>query len=900
MHPTTSEQIREAFLDYFEEHRHQRVPSSSLIPYNDDTLLLVNAGMVQFKDVFLGLESRPYQRAATSQKCMRVSGKHNDLENVGPSPRHHTFFEMLGNFSFGDYFKKGAIQFAYDFLTKVVQLPPDRLYYTVFQDDDDAYGYWTKDMGIAPERVYRMGESTNFWSMGDVGPCGPTSEVHYDWGPEACTCGDPNCSVLLDNGCDRWLEIWNLVFMEFNQDEDGVRTLLPKPGIDTGMGLERIVSVVQQQPINYDTDLFMPIMDRVQTLLGHSDAERVQYQTGYRVIADHSRAAAFLVADGVRPGPAGAGYVLRMVIRRAYRFGREIGFGGPFLVEVAQAVIDKMGDVYPELRSRSSLIASTIRLEEVQFIATLDRALGELNRALAALDAAGKKELSGSEAFYLKSTLGLPFEVTRDICIERGYTVDETSYLHAEEEHRKISQGKISEAVYADEAEHYATVLAQLQQRGTLPESGVVYDPYGEMTRSTQVLAILHDKELVETAPEGEEVGIVLAETPFYVEAGGQISDTGTIIASSGWQARVDDVRRPVSGLTVHRATIVSGSARVGSAVQASVDSQRRWSIMRNHTATHLLHNALRTHLGGHVHQAGSLVAPDRLRFDFTHDAAITPEQLDKITDTVNQTILASYPIDIAFKPYTQAIAEGATALFGEKYGDVVRTVTCGDHENFWSYELCGGTHVENTAQIGSFLIASESSAAAGVRRIEALTGFGAGAYAREHIALLDRIARTLHTPADAAEQKVLDLKEQVKQLNREVQKLRQQVMTRQAERLTGRVQEVAGVKVLAERVDAADVNGMRIMADDLRNKLGSGIVVLGAVINSKPMLIAATTPDVVKQGGHAGQLVRALAPTIGGGGGGRPDMAQAGGRDVSKLDAALAAVPAAVGEQLS
>ncbi|HEY53225.1 MAG TPA: alanine--tRNA ligase [Caldilineae bacterium] len=900
MRPTTSEQIREAFLDYFEEHGHQRVPSSSLIPYNDDTLLLVNAGMVQFKDVFLGLESRPYQRAATSQKCMRVSGKHNDLENVGPSPRHHTFFEMLGNFSFGDYFKKGAIQYAYDFLTKVVGLPPDRLYYTVFQDDDDAFGYWTEDMGIAPERVYRMGESTNFWSMGDVGPCGPTSEIHYDWGPEACTCGDPNCSVLLDNGCDRWLEIWNLVFMEFNQDEDGVRTLLPKPGIDTGMGLERIVGVVQQQPVNYDTDLFTPIMDRVQALLGHSDAERKQHQTGYRVIADHSRAAAFLVADGVRPGSTGAGYVLRMVIRRAYRFGRKIGFDGPFLVDVIQAVIAKMGDAYPELRNRSSLIANTVRLEEEQFIITLDRALGELNRALADLDAAGERELPGSVAFYLKSTLGLPFEVTRDICIERGYTVDEAGYFEAEEKHRKISQGKISDAIYADEAEHYAAVLAQLQQRGTLPESGVAYDPYGSTTRATQVLAILHDGELVETAQEGAEVEIVLAETPFYVEAGGQISDTGTITAQSGWQARVHDVRRPVSGLTVHRSTIVTGPARVGSAVQAAVDKERRWSIMRNHTATHLLHNALRTHLGGHVHQAGSLVAPDRLRFDFTHDAPLTPEQLRKITDTVNQAILASYPLDITYKPYKQAIAEGATALFGEKYGDVVRTVTCGDHENFWSYELCGGTHVENTAQIGFFIIASEGSVAAGVRRIEALTGFGAEAYALDRIAMLDRIARVLNSPAEAAEQKALDLKEQTKQLNREVQKLRQQVMTRQAEQLTGRVQEVAGVKVLAERVDAADVNGMRIMADDLRNKLGSGIVVLGAVINDKPMLIAAATPDVIEQGGHAGQLVRALAPIIGGGGGGRPNMAQAGGQDISKLDDALAAALAAVEKQFS
>ncbi len=589
-----------------------------------------------------------------------------------------------------------------------------------------------------------------------------------------------------------------------------------------------------------------------------------------------------------------------MVIRRAYRFGRKIGFDGPFLVDVAQAVVDKMGDVYPELRNRHSLIASTIRLEEEQFIDTLDRAMGELNSALANLDAAGETELSGSEAFYLKSTLGLPFEVTRDICLERGYTVDEAGYFEADVEHRSASQGKISDATFALGAEQYANVLAQLQQRGTVPESGIVYDPYGPLCRDTQVLAILRDGALVETAAEGEEVEIVLAETPFYVEAGGQVSDTGTITAASGWQAQVDDVRRPVSGLSVHRSTIVAGPARVGSAVQASVDEQRRWSIMRNHTATHLLHNALRTHLGGHVHQAGSLVAPDRLRFDFTHDAAITPEQLDKITHTVNQAILASYPLNITYKPYTQAISEGATALFGEKYGDVVRTITCGDKKDFWSYELCGGTHVENTSQIGPFIIASESSAAAGVRRIEALTGFGAETYAQERMVMLERVAQALNTPADSVEQKVLDLKEQVKQLNREVQKLRQQVMTRQAASIVDGTQEVAGVKLLAERVDVADVNGMRIMADDLRNKLGSGIVVLGAVINDKPMIIAAATPDVVKQGGHAGKLVQALAPIIGGGGGGRPDMAQAGGRDASKLDDALAAAPAAVEKQLS
>ncbi len=895
MRPFTSDQIREAFLEFFEEHSHQRVPSSSLIPYNDDTILLTNAGMVQFKDTFLGLESRPYQRAATAQKCMRVSGKHNDLENVGPSPRHHTFFEMLGNFSFGDYFKRDAIRFAYEFLTGVLELDPDRLYYTVFQNDDDAFGYWTQDMGIDPARVYRMGEKTNFWSMGDVGPCGPTSEVHYDWGREACTCGRPDCSVFIDNGCERWLEIWNLVFMQFNQDANGVRTPLPKPGIDTGMGLERIVSVVQGARANYETDLFTPILNHIQALLGHSDAERRQHDVGYRVIADHARAAAFLIADGVRPGPVGAPYVLRTVIRRAYRFGKNIGFSGPFLAQVCEAVIAKMGGVYTELVDRRNLITRTVTLEEEQFIATLDRAEGELRRTLDELSAQGETEVPGQRAFDLKSTLGLPFEVTRDICHERGFSIDEAGYKAAEEAHRRISQGKLSEAVFAAGAEQYVRALEQLQRRGLLPETGVDYDPYGPLSRATQLIGILRRGELVEQAAAGDEVDLILVETPFYVAAGGQVSDSGRI-SGRDWEAQVMDMHRPVSAMIVHRAALVAGAARVGDSVTAAVDADRRWHIMRNHTATHLLHEALRIHLGREVHQAGSLVAPDRLRFDFTHDAALSPEQLDRIAATVNQAILAAYPLKITHKPFKEALAEGATALFTEKYGEIVRTVFLGDciesveigSHDFCSRELCGGTHVDNTAQIGSFFIASEGSAAAGVRRIEALTGAGAEAFARARQAIVDRLARDLNAPADAVEDKVVELKEQIADLTREVHRLRQQAISRQAEKLIAGAQTIAGVKVLATRVEVADLNGMRLMADDLRNKLGSGVVVLGAVFDDKPALITAATADVVQRGVNAGALAKTLGPLIGGSGGGRPDMAQAGGKDADKLNEAL------------
>ena len=905
MRPTTSEQIREAFLDFFEEHRHQRVASSSLIPYNDDTILLTNAGMVQFKDVFLGLETRPYSRATTSQKCMRVSGKHNDLENVGPSPRHHTFFEMLGNFSFGDYFKREAIRFAYEFLTIVVGLDPERLFYTVYQDDDFAFGVWTDDLGIAPQRVFRMGDKTNFWSMGDIGPCGPTSEVHFDWGADACTCGRPDCSVFIDNGCGRWLEIWNLVFMQYNQDANGVRTPLPKPGIDTGMGLERMVSVVQNTPINYETDLFAPILDRVQALLGHTSTQRQHFQTGYRVIADHARAAAFLVADGVRPGPAGAGYVLRLVIRRAFRYGRKIGFSGPFLAQVCEGVIAKMGGVYPELVDRSSLIARTVTLEEEQFIATLDRAQGELDRALEEMAASGATVLAGALAFDLKATHGMPLEVTRDICLERGFTVDEIGFHEAETEHKRLSQGKISEAVYAAGIEQYATILNKLQQRGALPESGLEYNPYGALVRSTQLVGIIANGELVEAAgilpasassmpaASGQTVELILAETPFYVGSGGQVSDAG-VIRGANWTASVSDVARPVSALVIHRATLMEGVAHVGDSVEAAVDVDRRWSIMRNHTATHLLHEALRIHLGREVHQAGSLVAPDRLRFDFTYDSAVTPDEMDRIAETVNQAILAAYPLQIEQKPLKQALAEGATALFGEKYGEVVRTVVLGDcgpdSRSFCSYELCGGTHVQNTAQIGSFVIASEGSAAAGVRRVEALTGVGAETFARDRLAIVQRLALSLHVPADALETKVQDLKEQIVEMSRELTRLRQQALSRQADRLSTAPQEVKGVKVLATRVEAPDINAMRLMTDDLRNKLGSGVVVLGAVLNDKPTLIIAVTPDVIQRGVSADRLVRALSPMIGGGGGGRPDIAQAGGKDSSQLDAALAA----------
>ncbi len=887
MPPLTSDQIREAFLKFFEEHGHRRVPSSSLIPYNDKTILLTNAGMVQFKDVFLGLETRPYTRATTAQKCMRVSGKHNDLENVGPSPRHHTFFEMLGNFSFGDYFKAEAIRYAYTFLTSVLKLDPDRLYYTVHAEDEEAFKLWTESMGIDPARVYRMGDKTNFWSMGDVGPCGPTSEIHYDWGPQACTCGRPDCSVALDNGCERWLEIWNLVFMQYNQDADGRRTLLPRPGIDTGMGLERIAGVVQGTPINYETDLFRPLLDRIQALRAHTAAERQQHMVAYRVIADHARAAAFLIADGVRPGPTGAGSVARTVIRRAFYYGRRIGFEGPFLAQVTDAVVARMGDVYPELRQRQALITQIVTQEEEQFLTTLERGRRELDRLLAELAARGDTVLPGDRAFDLKSTYGLPIQLTRDICHERGYEVDMAAYEAAEAEHRRRSQAGVGLIAFAANAEHYIAALERLQESGLLPESGLVYDPYSALQRSTHVVAMLTPTGMVEHATG--EVELVLAATPFYATAGGQVADTGRIVAGD-WEATVVDVNRPVAGLIVHRCQVTRGTARVGDPVEAIVDAERRHHIMRNHTATHLLHEALRMHLGRDVQQRGSLVAPDRLRFDFSYEAPLTAEQIEQIVHTVNQAILAAYPVRIAFKPLEQALAEGATALFGEKYGDEVRTIQLGENGVFWSYELCGGTHVANTAHIGSFYIIGEGSVQAGIRRIEAVTGMGAVNWAFQRQRILDRLGREFNVAPENVEQKVVELKTQLTDLHREIDRLRQQLVAKQATALAANAQTVDGIKFLAQRIEATDVDDMRLMADNLRDRLGTSIVVLGAILNNRPTIIAAATKDVVDRGFRADHLVRALGPIIGGGGGGRADIAQAGGKHPERLDAALAA----------
>jgi alanyl-tRNA synthetase len=895
--PTTSSEIRQAFLDFFAEHDHTPVPSSPLVPIGDETLLFVNAGMVQFKDVFLGLEKRPYLRAASTQKCMRVSGKHNDLDEVGPSPRHHTFFEMLGNFSFGDYFKRGAIHFAWNCLTRVYGISPDRLMITVFLDDEEAMSVWRDEIGLPAERILRMGEETNFWSMGDTGPCGPTSELHYDWGSEACTCREPDCSVALDNGCERWLELWNLVFMQFNQEADGTRLPLPRPGVDTGLGLERLVSVIQGASADYDTDLFQPIMRRVQTMLGHDDAQMQEQETSYRVVADHARAITFLIGDGVLPGNEGRNYILRLVLRRAARHGRLLGFQDPFLADVAQVVIDTMDQAYPEIRERQEFILTTIEHEEERFLRTLDVGLSLLDQQIDELKAAAQTVLPGEDAFRLWDTYGFPLDLTRDIATEHGLVVDMQGYQEALAAQRKRAR---EAAQFGGGQEIDLAVYVEVLDR--LPDGGVNHTYLLSVEAHTQVRAIINQGQLVERAVAGQEVEILLAETPFYVEAGGQVSDAGVIVQDDpepGWEVLVHDTRRPIPGVIVHVGRVSRGTVAVDELALAKIDLDRRWDIARNHTATHILHSELRYLLGNHVRQAGSLVAPDRLRFDFTHPMMLREDELQAIEQAVNDAVFASYPVASHWTSYKQATAEGAMALFGEKYGDEVRVVEIGPKGDAWSKELCGGTHVSNTGEIGIFRVVSEGSVGSGARRIEAVTGRGAQQFIHERLSTLQRAASFLGVPEDEVDRRVLALMDQSSSYQKEIARLREAQARQEFEALLNRVVEVNGVDVLATQVAAADMNTMRQMTDWFRNQLGSGVIVLGAAINGKPNFVAAVTPDLIDRGLHAGRLVKEIARMVGGGGGGKPTLAQAGGRDLAGMRGALARVPDTVRDQL-
>jgi alanyl-tRNA synthetase len=900
MKPTNSIEIRQAFLDYFEEMGHEVVPSSPLPIYDNPTLLFTNAGMNQFVNAFLGKEKRANKRAASAQKCMRVQGKHNDLENVGPSPRHHTYFEMLGNFSFGDYFKEGAIQYAYTFITEICEISADKLIYTVHREDDEAYDIWVNKIGVPAERVLRMGDETNFWMMGEVGPCGPTSEIHYDWGAENCSCDEPDCGVALDNDCDRWLEIWNLVFMQFDQAEDGSRTPLPKPGVDTGMGLERLTAVVEQQPINYETDLFGPAMNRIQELLGDNEEERQSHETGYRVIADHSRAATFLIADGVLPGNVGKGYVLRMIIRRAARYGRSIGFTEPFLSEIASVYIDQMGDFYNEIQRHKDHIFQTVTLEEKRFARTLDGALSQLEGIMAELHHDQESVIPGEIAFNLYATHGLPLEITKDVVNERGFEVDEEGYMLARKAHAEAS-GAGAFGQYETKDDIYGTLLDELISQGYLSTSGVDYDPYSGPRLESEILGIIRNGRLVNNAQVGQEIELVTAATPFYVEAGGEVDDTGTIsLAESIGVMKVIGMSQPATGLIIHRGLIEKGDFVAGNRVNLEVDDQRRWDIRRNHTATHILHKELRRHIGSHVTQQGSLVAPDRLRFDFSHGQSVSDDLLAAIEQSINETILSNQPVSIEFMPKVEATRRGAMALFGEKYGDVVRTIRIGDENEPYSFELCGGLHVEATGDIGIFNFTSEEAVGSGLRRVEAVTGRQAYKLVSERRNLLDRLAKRLNSPVVETENKVASILTENKALQKEMIAIRREQAKNQFESLLGRMEDAAGVSFIATEVRGADAEVLREMADWFRDRVDSGVSVLAATNDNRVILVVAVTEDLTKRGLHAGNIVGKVAKILGGGGGGRPTLAQAGGRDVSKLTQALESVPGIIEESLN
>ncbi len=910
----TSAQVRQSFLDFFEAHGHTIVPSASLVPVDDPTLLFTNAGMNQFKDVFLDFGDRPYTRAADTQKCMRVSGKHNDLDDVGRDGTHHTFFEMLGNWSFGDYYKKEAIAWAWELLTKVYGLPKDRLWATVFKDglgeletDEEAADLWRSETGIDPDHIVYLGRKDNFWEMAEAGPCGPNSEIVLDRGPEACfRQDDPDHACRVEGDCGRFLELWNLVFIQYNRDADGQLHPLPAKHVDTGMGFERLVSILQGVDSNYETDLFMPIIRRVQEMVGHTDAEVEENIVAYRVIADHGRAITFLVGDGVLPGNDGRNYVLRMILRRAARFGRKLGFTAPFLAEVAKVVISSMGPHFPELTNRRQFVLTTVTQEEERFLRTLDLGLARLDEELAALEEKSEGIVPGDVAFRLYDTFGLPLEITRDVAGEHGLGVDEVGYQSAlEQQRRRARQAEVFEFQDEETLTRYRQVLSDLQAQSLLGEGGVEHDPYSITELETKVVAILRDGKPVKSVKEGEQVEVVLPLTCFYVESGGQVSDAGFISAYPSeeeepvWEIEVQDVRRPVPGLIVHSGFVRHGIPRVGDATWAVVDYERRMDIARNHTATHLLHSELRYVLGEHVQQAGSMVAPDRLRFDFTHPAMLTEDELNLVTQSVNDAILVNYPVEVSQEAYQQAIGEGVIALFGEKYGDEVRVLRVGWPGEPFSQELCGGTHVHETGEIGLFHILSEAGVGSGVRRIEAVTGRVAMELLERQVGVLKRAAAYLGGSPEEVDRKALGLLDELQSARKEIARLQEQVARREFETLLDRVQSVGGASLLSARVSAPSMEVLREMTDWFRDRLGSGVVALGAVLGDRPALVVAVTPDLVERGVDATKLVRGMAHLVGGGGGGKPTLAQAGGRDPARLDDALGQAPRMVEEML-
>jgi len=895
--------IRQDFIDFFKKHDHTFVPSSSLVPGGDQTLLFTNAGMVQFKEVFLGTDKRPYVRAANSQKCMRVAGKHNDLDDVGRDDTHHTFFEMLGNWSFGDYYKKEAITWAWELLTKVWEIPAENLWATCFKDekneipaDDEAAQIWKNQTTINPEHVLFFGRKDNFWEMAEVGPCGPCSEIHIDRGEKYCDKKDVPGHVCKVNGdCQRFLELWNLVFIQYNRLDATHLEALPACHVDTGMGFDRIVSVLQDVDSNYKTDLFQPLMIAIQKLTGDTDEEVQANLTPYRVIADHARAAAFLIADGVVPGNIGRNYVCRMIIRRAARFGGKIGLSEPFLANIAASVIDEYGSFFPELKKNRQTILNNLTREEERFQRTLESGLTKLEELLKALKVDHEITLPGEEVFDLYATYGLPLEITRDIAREENLEVDEEGFLKAMEVHRLASgAGEAFGSQGGEDVNIYRLLYKDLKEKGKIDESGVQYNPYEWLQVEEPILAIVKDSKIVYAAHKGDKVEVLLPKTGFYVESGGQISDTGTIQSAQNgkWKMHVIDMRKPAAGLIVHICQVIEGEPQPGDQALATVDVRRREDIMRNHTATHLLHAELRSVLGSHARQAGSLVAPDRLRFDFTHPQALSPKEIEKIEAGVNQIILNNFHLNIDQKTLQEALDGGATALFGEKYGEIVRNITIGEPD-FLSNELCGGTHVEETGDIGLFIITSEGSAAAGIRRIEAVTGRGAYELVQQRFKALKETAQILGATLEGIQEKAQEVTQELNQIHKQYEKiLKESASTTFAVKLEKAI-FINGIPVLTATIKDVDADILRELSDRFRQQYESGVVVLASVDNKgKPIIISAVTDDLVPKGLHAGSLVKHVSSYLGGGGGGRPTLAQAGGKDATRLQEALESVP--------
>ena len=867
----SSKELRKKFVEFFEKHNHNNVRSSSLVPSDDPTLLFTNAGMVPFKRVFMGEDKRDYSRAVTYQKCVRAGGKHNDLENVGYTARHHTFFEMLGNFSFGDYFKEDAIGFAWDLLTNGYNLPKEKLWISIYDDDDEAFDIWKNKIGIPEERIVRMGEKDNFWAMGDTGPCGPCSEIHIDRGAEH-GCGSPECRLGCE--CDRFLELWNLVFMQFNRDSSGTLTPLPKPSIDTGMGLERIASVIQGAKTNYETDLFLPIMHKVEELSGIKLGENKNFDIAMKVIADHSRASAFLIGDGVLPSNEGRGYVLRRIMRRAIRYGKQIGLDKPFLDKTSDVVIGMMKDVFPELKDSRSFILNVIENEEKRFSETLDAGLKHLEEGVAEIDEKGIKEVPGDLIFKLYDTYGFPPDIVRDMLGSKGYLLDMDGFDAKMEQQRAMSKKDVA---FVSTIEAYK----ELSAKGFKTE----FQGYDKLESESEIIKIVIDDKEVKDAFSGQYADIVVKNTPFYAKSGGQSGDTG-VISGKDFLLEVKDTINDPSGIRVHKAFVKEGKVSGNTQAVLKVDVEARKKTARNHTSTHLLHAALRKVLGDHVKQAGSLVSSDRLRFDFTHFSQLSNEEILEIEKWINSRIRENFNVSTVEMSMDEAMEEGATALFEEKYGEKVRVVSI----DKISKELCGGTHTKMTGDIGVFKIISEGGIAAGVRRIEALTGDAALSFIQEREGYLTEASSIFKDRPEVLVSRIEKVNRHVKDLEKEIETLKSKIAESQSGNIGDSLRVINGINIVSQEIVVDNPGALRDFADKVKNKIKSGVVLLGAKSNGKVLLIAGVTKDLIGKF-HAGNIVKEAAGIVGGGGGGRPDMAQAGGSNPEKLSEALNSV---------